>query len=259
LLIVVGGGAAAVLLLAHLKTARIRVVAILAALGVLLLAPGSWAVQTLGHATSGTFPAGGPASASFGAGPGGPGSAGAPPAGFPGAGGGLPGGFARPQTQGAVGGGQAQSGSLGAGPGPGGFRGGPFSGDSRSLNSALAYVRQHGGGTLAVSSQSGAAGQLIAKESNLAAIGGFSGRESQVSVDWLADAVEDGRISWVLTDGSGGGLFRDGRIGSSEVMAAVERTCTAIPASSYTNDLTTSARGLYDCRGHAADLRALAS
>ena len=40
----------------------------------LLLAPAAWAVQTLGHATSGTFPAGGPASAGFGGGAGGRGS-----------------------------------------------------------------------------------------------------------------------------------------------------------------------------------------
>jgi len=149
---------------------------------------------------------------------------------------------------------------LRTGPAQGGFGGGPFGGDSRSLSAALAYVRQHGGGTLAVSSQSGAAGQLIANGSDVAAIGGFSGRESQVSVGWLAEAVEHGRISWVLTDGSGGEMFHDGRIGSSRVMAAVERTCTAIPSSAYAdNSSTTSAGGLYDCRGHADDLRALAS
>ena len=47
-----------------------------AALGLLLLAPASWAVQTLGHATEGTFPAGGPAQAGLGGGRGGPGGGG---------------------------------------------------------------------------------------------------------------------------------------------------------------------------------------
>ena len=52
---------------------RVRTVVATAAVGVLLLAPASWAVQTLGHATSSTFPAGGPASAQTmgGGGPGG--------------------------------------------------------------------------------------------------------------------------------------------------------------------------------------------
>jgi len=41
----------------------------------LLLAPASWAFDTLGHATSGTFPAGGPTTVAIGALPGGPGLA----------------------------------------------------------------------------------------------------------------------------------------------------------------------------------------
>src|SRR3954463_3177158 len=48
----------------------LRAAVLAAALGLLLIAPASWAVQTLGHATNGTFPAGGPAQVSFGGGPG---------------------------------------------------------------------------------------------------------------------------------------------------------------------------------------------
>jgi len=44
-----------------------------------------------------------------------------------------------------------------------------------SLSAAVAYVRANGGGTIAVSSQSGAAGQLISSGTDVAAIGGFSG------------------------------------------------------------------------------------
>src|SRR6185436_15024988 len=67
--LLVGGAVTAVALVAVRGLLRAAVLA--AALGLLLLAPASWAVQTLGHATSGTFPAGGPASAGFGGGPGG--------------------------------------------------------------------------------------------------------------------------------------------------------------------------------------------
>jgi hypothetical protein len=149
-------------------------------------------------------------------------------------------------SQGGQGGGIPQGGQGGGIP-QGGPGGGMFGGNTQSLRQALAYAKQHGGGTLAVSSQSGAAGQLISSGSDVAAIGGFSGRESQVSVEWLAKAVQDGRIRWVLTDGSGRGLPQDSRIGSSEVMAAAAKVGTS-----------TSIDGLYDLAGHAADLRALA-
>ncbi len=86
--------------------------------------------------------------------------------------------------------------------------------------------------------------------------GGFSGRESQVSVSWLADAVASGKIRWILTDESGSGMPADGRVGSSEVMAAVAKTCTKVSLSSTSGS---SSGALYDCQGHAADLRALVS
>src|SRR5207247_8501815 len=86
-LVLVVGGVAAVFL-ATVLPARPRSIAFAAALGVLVLAPGAWAFQTLGHAANGTFPAGGPAVAGTG-GPGGFGRRGGPPAGFmPGASGG---------------------------------------------------------------------------------------------------------------------------------------------------------------------------
>ncbi len=51
--------------------ARVRAVVVAVALAALLAAPASWAVDTLGHATSSTFPAGGPASTGGFGGPGG--------------------------------------------------------------------------------------------------------------------------------------------------------------------------------------------
>jgi len=218
------GVLAAVALALKLPT-RVRVVALAAVLGALLLAPATWAVQTLGHATSGTFPAGGPSAQGFG-GPGG---------GGPGGGFGAGGRFAPP----------------GAGAG-----GGPFGGDSTALDAAVTYAKAHGGGTIAVSSQQGAAGTIIDSGANVVALGGFSGRESEVSVVWLADAVRAGKIRWVLTDGSGGGFGgNDGRTGSSTVMAAVAQTCT--PVSTASSSSTTTS-GLYDCRGKADALAALA-
>ena len=114
--LLVAGVAIAVALVA--VRGRLRGAVLAAALGLLLLAPASWAVQTLGHATEGTFPAGGPAQAGLGGGRGGPGGGGGP-RGFgapPGAGTGL----AAPPT--------ATGGRFGAGasaPGAGGPGGGP--------------------------------------------------------------------------------------------------------------------------------------
>ena len=48
---------------------RIRLAALVCGLGILLVGPAIWSVETLGHPTSGTFPAGGPESASMMGGP----------------------------------------------------------------------------------------------------------------------------------------------------------------------------------------------
>ena len=167
-------------------------------------------MQTLGHATSGTFPAGGPATTGFGGGA----MAG------PGGGGGLP---------------------------AGGGGGSPFGGDSQSLSAAIAYAQDNGGGTIAVSSQSGAAGQLITSGADVAAIGGFSGRESQVTTD-VAGRRRRARPDPLGPHRHGGnGMGNDGRIGSSEVMAAVAQVGTPV----------SGVDGLYDLQGQADALRSL--
>jgi 4-amino-4-deoxy-L-arabinose transferase-like glycosyltransferase len=219
-LVVAGVATAAV---ATAGAARIRRVALATALAVLLMAPATWAAQTLGHATNGTFPAGGPASAAFGGG--GPGA----------------GRFGGPPTTGST-----QAGPQGFG--PGGTTGGPFGGNS-NLTEAVTYVRSHGSGTIAVSSQTSASSPIISSGAEVAALGGFSGRESEVSVQWLAEAVRDGRIRWVLTGGDGGFGGNDGRVGSSTVMAAVEQVGQQVD----------SVSGLYDLQGQADALLALAS
>jgi hypothetical protein len=108
------------------------------------------------------------------------------------------------------------------------------------------YAKAHGGGTVVTSSQNGTSSQVIAG-ADIAAIGGFSGRESQVTATWLADAIDAGHVRWVLTDSGGGGAPNDTRIGSSSVMTLVGNTCSS-----------TTVNGLYDCAGKAAALRVAA-
>ena len=136
--VLVAAGIAAAAALAFLPR---RAIALGAALGALLIAPAAWSAQTLGHATSGTFPAGGPQSAAMGwAAPAGRAARSAAAAAArmapPTARRRRPAAPRRPPA---------------AAPG-----GGMFGGDSAALTEALAYTRAHGGGTIAVSSQSGA-------------------------------------------------------------------------------------------------------
>ena len=284
-----------------------------AALAALLLAPAVWAFDTLGYATSGTFPAGGPESVSAGGGFGGPGGGfGGPGAGVgAGAGrGGPPAGLSRTEArEGALPGGAGTAGgpaglfsgggagpgaqagappsaggSAGAGPGGvarfgggasrGGAAGGgsPF-GDGSSLNSVSAYVRAHGGGTIAVSSQSSAASAIISSDASVAGIGGFSGRESSVSIAWLAQEVRSGKIRWVLAEGQGsfggGGLPGDTRTGSQRAIAAAEAVCTRVTisgsraasgsAGASGTGSDTSSVALYDCQGRGWALAARAA
>jgi 4-amino-4-deoxy-L-arabinose transferase-like glycosyltransferase len=303
-------GALAVLALVAFSSRTVRIAALGAVLAALLAAPAVWAFDTLGHATSGTFPAGGPASAEAGgpggvgggfggaggfAGPGGgfggPGGAGVVPQGglgsSGGAGGGAPrGGFgagappsggtgtpggaagaggAAPQLFGS---GSARAGGLRGGAtgaaGPGGAIGAPIGGGVSA--SILAYVKQHGGGTIAVASQSNAASAILDQGANVAGIGGFSGRESDVSASWLAQEVRTDRIRWVLDEqssrGAGPSLPGDTRVGAKPAMAAVAKACEAVTlpssssgsGSSGASKTASSTATLYDCQGRAAEL-----
>jgi hypothetical protein len=294
-LVVVGVLAALALVL--LGSRRMRMAALGTALGALLIAPGVWAFDTLGYATSSTFPSGGPASVAagvpggfgggfgrlrgganavggqplFGAGGSqargggageGPGAGGGPPAsgGLPGAGQ-VPGGAGAPPT-----------GAFPGGGGPPSAGGGGFGGNDGSLTEALSYVAKHGGGTIAVSSQSSAASAIIRQNANVAGIGGFSGRESDVSVAWLAEEVRSGKIRWVLGEqsvaGFGGRLAGDTRTGARTALAAVRKACRVLTLSSSGASATGSgaatgagsvATTLYDCQGRAARLASAAT
>jgi 4-amino-4-deoxy-L-arabinose transferase-like glycosyltransferase len=330
--IVIATAAAAFVLVAETPVARWRTPALAATLGVLLLAPAIWSVETLGHATSGTFPAGGPESASMGmGGPGGGGPGGGGEGGFPGSQGGGPGtgtegtgpgasggfpggtteglegppqegiegampeglepveptegtgttrtiaaigempgiegaeGMMPPGIEGAMPG--AEGSEFGAPPGvgstpgtggesgSGGPGGGMFGG--ADLTSVLDYTEAHGGGTIAVESQSEAAASIIESGAEVAGIGGFSGKESSVSAGWLEERIESGQIRWILSGGmgsmgamsggpggsTGGGLPGDSRTGSESALEEVTAKCEAVESTT----LETSSGTLYDC------------
>ncbi|MEA2209132.1 MAG: hypothetical protein QOF54_1609 [Solirubrobacteraceae bacterium] len=280
--VLIAACALAALALALASSKRARVIAAGVGIGALLLAPSVWAVDTLDHATSGTFPEGGPANVQRAGGGGvggrggfgGLGGAGGPrlfagggEAGAPGAG--APPQGAPPSAAGAAPGGLG-FGAHGFG-GGGGAPGAP-SGNSRRITQAVSYVKQHGGGTIAVSSQSSAASTIIASGANVAGIGGFSGRESAVSAPWLAQRVGSGAIRWVLVEQSGAqgargaGLAGDTRAGSKAAMTAVAKACTRVTLSASQSGAAastgaagasgsaTGASSLYDCRGDAAAL-----
>jgi 4-amino-4-deoxy-L-arabinose transferase-like glycosyltransferase len=265
-LVVLAGGGAALVLTSGIG-ARTRLAAVAVAIAALMAAPATWAAETIGHAANGTFPTGGPAGADGG----GPGGRGGPGGGFgrpgggfgaPGGGFGGPGGFA---SRGGGFGGPPPGASTGAGSrGPGvvanspgntanalnglfggGTRGGFGGGvglNSAALQQSVTYAAAHGGGTVGVASQSSAASLIVSSNAGVAGLGGFSGRESSISVGWLASEVASGRLRWVLVDaGSPFGAPGDTRQGSSAAMSAVTSTCSV-----------TTVSGLYDCSGHAA-------
>jgi 4-amino-4-deoxy-L-arabinose transferase-like glycosyltransferase len=265
LVIVLGVGAA--IALALRLSPRARMIAVALAVAALFAAPATWAAQTLGHATSSTFPTGGPANAvslgsggpggrgGFGArGGSGAGQFGAPPgmqggAGFaPPSGAGAT-GFAPPSRGGVPGAsmGRARAGGFGAG--------GGFGGDTATLTAAIDYATAHGGGTIGVSSQSSAAAAILSSDGDVAGLGGFSGRESSVSVKWLASEVAAGRLRWVIVDSTqgGGGLPGDTRTGSQTAMDAVAKSCKAVTLKTSNGTAT-----MYDCSGRAAAILAAA-
>jgi 4-amino-4-deoxy-L-arabinose transferase-like glycosyltransferase len=252
--IVVGAGSAIVLALRLAPRTRAVVVAV--AVAALLAAPATWAAETLGHATSATFPTGGPANAAAlgtGGGPGGGGFGGGVPRGQ--AGGppsGAGGGVAR--LGGGFGGGAPGAAGRGFGsgvPGPGGASsgtgGGAFGGQDATLSAAIRYARAHGGGTIGVESQSSAAAAILSSHADVAGLGGFSGRESSVTASWLASEIRAGHLRWVLTSNQGMRLPGDTRAGSASALQAMQKSCRAVGLKTSSGTAT-----MYDCSGRAS-------
>jgi hypothetical protein len=63
----------------------------------------------------------------------------------------------------------------------------------------------------------------------VAGLGGFSGRESSVTVSWLVAEVKAGRVTWLLVDRNQRfGLPGDTRTGSQGALVALERSSTSV-------------------------------
>ena len=138
--------------------------------------------------------------------------------------------------------------------GAGGPGAGGFGANGASIELAASYTQAHGGGTIGVASQSSAVTAIISSHANVAGLGGFSGRESDVSVSWLAQEVRSGHLRWVITE-SGGGPPGDARAGSRSAFRAVERACHAVTLKGSGSRSTT----IYDCAGDSAALLQAAS
>ena len=130
----------------------------------------------------------------------------------------------------------------------GGGGGGMFGGDTSALTEAVAYAKANGGGTVVVSSQSGASQSIIQSGADVAAIGGFSGRETVVTTEWLADAVRGRADPLDHRSSTSGGMGQDGRTGATDAMAIAAEVGKA-----------TTVDGLYDLQGTADAIRAAAA
>jgi 4-amino-4-deoxy-L-arabinose transferase-like glycosyltransferase len=200
---------------------RIATAAVGVALVALLAAPTVWSATTFRSAVNGVFPGAGPNYIS-GSG-GGFGLSGGPP------GGGV--GFGR-------GGGQSLT--------PGGAGGG-----SSDLTAALDYVESHGATSrfgLVVSSEQEAATAVIAGEP-VAAMGGFTGRETVLTADYLARLIRNREARYFLL-GSGGG-FAGPRGSNNAAVSTIESACRVVPASEWAGTAGSSRSTLYDCAGSA--------
>ena len=125
----------------------------------------------------------------------------------------------------------------------GGAGAGGFGGQGVST-AVVKYVNAHGGGTIGVESQSSAATSILSDNANVAGLGGFSGRESSVTAQWIAMEVKDGRLRWIIGGDAGGfGAPGDTRTGSEDAFAIVEKACPSV---------TVDGTKLYDCVGRAS-------
>jgi 4-amino-4-deoxy-L-arabinose transferase-like glycosyltransferase len=285
--LVIAAAAAAALVLAALalpglRSRRVRLLLATAAVGLstggFLVAPAAWSETTLEAPVNGVFPGAGPDFVSglasdasgtrFVLGGGAPGAARgrpsatgrngfAPPSGGNGFGpsSGSNGGFAPPTGGGTFtppsggGGFTPPSGRAGAG-----ARGG-LGDDSTDISAALAYAEKHAAAkrfALIVSSEQAAA-DFVVKGEPVAAMGGFTGRETVLTSSYLARLVRSGQARYFLLGGTGG--FGPGG-GSNSAASLVESACRVVSTSAWSGSTAgsgSSAGGgaLYDCAGRA--------
>jgi 4-amino-4-deoxy-L-arabinose transferase-like glycosyltransferase len=254
-IVVVSAVGAAGLLAATLRT-RLAGPAIAVALGGLLLAPAVWAQSTQRAPINGVTPGAGPSAVS-GLVSGNGNALGGFGRRFGGAGGGPRGGFGGAAAGPPTGGGFAGRGGGGGGGGGGGF------GGVQGTTQALTYVASHGATArfpLIVAGQSSIS-TMVTNGSAIAAMGGFTGRETVMSAGAIARLVADGDARYFLL--SGGTAFNGGTTGASGAPAAIAATCRAVPQASWNSSGTSTGGGagpggggtLYDCAGAASALR----
>ncbi|MEV8226256.1 glycosyltransferase family 39 protein [Streptomyces sp. NPDC079167] len=273
--VLIGGLVAAVGLLFAARLGRALVLGV-AGLGLAasLAGPTAYTISTLGTGHQGSIVTAGPSGASMG-GPGG-GRGGGPGGGEgggmqpPGQGtqqggraqgnaqggqapgnapaGGMPGGApgqGQGQGQGQAPGGQ-QGGMPGGGPGEGGAGGGGGMGgllNGASVDSeATTLLKQNADAytwtAAAVGSQNAASYQLATGDPVMA-IGGFNGSDPSPTLAQFKKYVEDGRIHYLISSGSGGGGMGGGEGSSSRITTWVEENFKEVTAGSATfYDLT---------------------
>ncbi|MEU0299684.1 glycosyltransferase family 39 protein [Streptomyces sp. NPDC006175] len=273
--VLIGGLVAAVGLLFAARLGRALVLGV-AGLGLTasLAGPTAYTISTLGTGHQGSIVTAGPSGASMG-GPGG-GRGGGPGGGEgggmqpPGQGtqqggraqgnaqggqapgnapaGGMPGGApgqGQDQGQGQAPGGQ-QGGMPGGGPGEGGAGGGGGMGgllNGASVDSeATTLLKQNADAytwtAAAVGSQNAASYQLATGDPVMA-IGGFNGSDPSPTLAQFKKYVEDGRIHYLISSGSGGGGMGGGEGSSSRITTWVEENFKEVTAGSATfYDLT---------------------
>jgi 4-amino-4-deoxy-L-arabinose transferase-like glycosyltransferase len=246
-LVIVGAVAAGVLLVVlafpSVRPRRLLAIAAIALAGaVFLVAPAAWSETSLEAPVNGVFPGAGPDFVSglgtssgtrfvMGGGPRGMGQGSRPtfsgpaPTGVGVFGGPRPGGGFAPRAGGAV-----------------------MGGRSSDIAAALSYAKGRGAASrfaLIVSSEQEAATSVIEGES-VAAMGGFTGRETVLTNAYLAGLVRSGQARYFLLGGNRG-IGPGG--GANAAASTIESACTEVSSSAWSS--TGSSGTLYDCAGKA--------
>jgi hypothetical protein len=126
------------------------------------------------------------------------------------------------------------------GDGRGGGFGAPATGGSDGTAQALAYAEAHDPGTrwsLIVASEEEAAPYVVAGD-RVAAMGGFTGRETVIAPSRLAAIVRSGEARWFL-------------LGGARSFTGQVNTSVQLIASACTPSGTDGTATLYDCAGAA--------
>ncbi|WP_217235901.1 glycosyltransferase family 39 protein [Streptomyces sp. AC555_RSS877] len=258
-LVLTGGLAAALGLIFVARLGRQLALAAVA-LGIVasLAGPAAYTLSTVNSAHTGSIPTAGPAGASMmGGRGGGPGGGGVPGGGqnqqngngttqggtpggtgtFPG--GGMPG--RNQQGNGVPGGGQAgDGGGMGGGGGVGGLlNGATVTDEAKKLLETDAD--QYTWAAAAIGAQNAASYQLATGEPVMA-IGGFNGTDPSPTLAQFKQYVEDGRIHYFVSSGTGGGMGGSSDGTSSQITTWIETNFEKVTVGSATfYDLTQKA------------------